>query len=153
MDRYRAQLGTRVDLSEWDPNDKSAFPVKKKEGRKLLLELNQRLETLQELLYAEHKHKVLIVLQGMDHREVELLAFSDGLGQTKSQVVLVDRRRQNVEQHFAVRNRLIRVAVANPPVDIGRCPLIADLENTDVLPAKTGAIRTTQTTDTRCRRG
>ena len=66
MDRYRAQPGTRVDLSQWDPNDKSAFPVKKKEGRKQLLELNQRLEALQELLYAEHKHKVLIVLQGMD---------------------------------------------------------------------------------------
>jgi PPK2 family polyphosphate:nucleotide phosphotransferase len=66
MDRYRAEPGTRVDLSQWDPNDKSAFPVKKKEGRKQLLELNQRLEALQELLYAEHKHKVLIVLQGMD---------------------------------------------------------------------------------------
>jgi PPK2 family polyphosphate:nucleotide phosphotransferase len=66
MDRYRAEPGTRVDLSQWDPNDKSAFPVKKKEGRRQLLELNQRLETLQELLYAEHKHKVLIVLQGMD---------------------------------------------------------------------------------------
>jgi PPK2 family polyphosphate:nucleotide phosphotransferase len=66
MDHYRAQPGTRVDLSQWDPNDKSAFPVKKKEGRVQLLELNQRLEALQELLYAEHKHKVLIVLQGMD---------------------------------------------------------------------------------------
>jgi len=53
-------------LCEWDPNDKSAFPGKKKEGRKQLLELNQRLEELQELLYAEHKHKVLIVLQAMD---------------------------------------------------------------------------------------
>jgi len=30
------------------------------------LELNERLEELQELLYAEHKHKVLIVLQAMD---------------------------------------------------------------------------------------
>jgi PPK2 family polyphosphate:nucleotide phosphotransferase len=66
MDRYRVEPGSRVDLSEWDPNDKSAFPVKKKEGRKRLLELNERLEELQELLYAEHEHKVLIVLQAMD---------------------------------------------------------------------------------------
>lgn len=66
MDRYRVQPGTRIDLSKWDPNDKSAFPVKKREGRERLLELNQRLEALQELLYAEHKHKVLIVLQAMD---------------------------------------------------------------------------------------
>jgi PPK2 family polyphosphate:nucleotide phosphotransferase len=66
MDRYRVKPGSHVDLRKWDPNDKSAFPVKKKEGRKQLLGLNQRLESLQELLYSEHKHKVLIVLQAMD---------------------------------------------------------------------------------------
>ena len=66
MDRYRVKPGSRVDLSEWDPNDKSAFPVKKNAGRKRLLELNDSLEELQELLYAEHKHRVLIVLQAMD---------------------------------------------------------------------------------------
>jgi PPK2 family polyphosphate:nucleotide phosphotransferase len=66
MDRYHVKPGSRVDLSEWDPNDKSVFPEGKNEGRKRLLELNQRLEELQELLYAEHKHKVLIVLQAMD---------------------------------------------------------------------------------------
>ena len=66
MDRYRVRQGTRVDLGQWDPNDKSAFPEKKKEGRKRLLELNEQLEELQELLYAEHEHKVLIILQAMD---------------------------------------------------------------------------------------
>jgi PPK2 family polyphosphate:nucleotide phosphotransferase len=66
MDRYRVQPGSHVDLGEWDPNDKSAFPEGKKEGRKRLLELNRKLEELQELLYAEQKHKVLIVLQAMD---------------------------------------------------------------------------------------
>ena len=66
MDRYRVKPGSSVDLGEWDPNDKSVFPVNKKEGRKQLLGLNQRLESLQELLYSEHKHKVLIVLQAMD---------------------------------------------------------------------------------------
>ena len=66
MDRYRVKPNSRVDLSEWDPNDQSAFPGDKKEGREHLLELNCRLEELQELLYAEHRHKVLIVLQAMD---------------------------------------------------------------------------------------
>jgi len=66
MDRYRVKPDSRLDLAEWDPKDKSAFPVKKKEGRKRLLELNERLEELQELLYAEQKHQVLIVLQAMD---------------------------------------------------------------------------------------
>jgi PPK2 family polyphosphate:nucleotide phosphotransferase len=66
MDRYRVKPGKRVELNQWDPNDKSVFPGKKREGRQRLLELNQRLESLQEMLYAQHKHRVLIVLQAMD---------------------------------------------------------------------------------------
>jgi PPK2 family polyphosphate:nucleotide phosphotransferase len=66
MDRYRVKPGTRVNLSEWDTNDKSAFPVNKTEGQQLLADLNRELADLQELLYAENRHKVLIVLQAMD---------------------------------------------------------------------------------------
>jgi len=66
MDRYQIKPGVSIDLSQWDPNDKSLFPVSKKEGKKLLPALNQELETLQELLFAEGKHKILIVLQAMD---------------------------------------------------------------------------------------
>ena len=46
MEQYRVKPGSRVDLSECDPDDKSAFPVSKKESRKQLLALNQRLEAL-----------------------------------------------------------------------------------------------------------
>jgi PPK2 family polyphosphate:nucleotide phosphotransferase len=66
MIRYRVPLGTRIDLSNWDPDDKRAFDRGKDEGRSRLLELNNELESLQELLYAENKHRFLIVLQGMD---------------------------------------------------------------------------------------
>ncbi len=66
MKQYRVEPGSAVDLSQWDPNDKSGFPGTKKAGRQELLSLNQRLEVLQELLYAEHKHKLLVVLQGRD---------------------------------------------------------------------------------------
>jgi len=66
MDRYRVKPGTHVDLSQWDPRDKSAYDVKKREGKKVLKTLNARLEELQELLYAEGRHKLLIVLQAMD---------------------------------------------------------------------------------------
>lgn len=66
MDRYRVQPGSRVDLSQWDPRDQSAFPGEKKEAEKVLDDLNERLEVLQELLYAEGKHKLLVVLQAMD---------------------------------------------------------------------------------------
>ncbi len=66
MKRYRVEPDSRIRLSEWDPSDKSAFPVSKKQGKRRLWELNLQLEELQELLYAEHEHKLLIVLQAMD---------------------------------------------------------------------------------------
>lgn len=66
VDHYRVQPGNTVHLSHWPPDDKSLYEGDKKQGKRDLKELNRRLETLQELLYAEGKHKVLIVLQGMD---------------------------------------------------------------------------------------
>ncbi len=66
MDRYRIEPGTSVDLARWDPADRSAFEGDKGDARFELKELNGRLEELQELLYAEAKHKILIVLQAMD---------------------------------------------------------------------------------------
>jgi PPK2 family polyphosphate:nucleotide phosphotransferase len=66
MNRYRVEPGKKIKLSDIDPNDKSAFDGDKQKGDAELSRLTQRLDALQELLYAEHKHKVLIVLQGMD---------------------------------------------------------------------------------------
>jgi PPK2 family polyphosphate:nucleotide phosphotransferase len=66
MDIYRVKPGTQVDLSQWDPADKAMFDKGKSEGKKAMKKLNRRLEALQELLFAEDKHKVLIVLQAMD---------------------------------------------------------------------------------------
>jgi PPK2 family polyphosphate:nucleotide phosphotransferase len=64
MHRYRVQPGTRVNLDDWDPRDTGSF--EKDPGREALKELNARLEELQELLYAEGKHKVLVILQATD---------------------------------------------------------------------------------------
>ena len=66
MKRYRVQPGSSVNLKKWDPADKSAFKGNKAHGEAKVAQLTTRLEPLQEMLYAEHKHKVLIVLQGMD---------------------------------------------------------------------------------------
>jgi len=66
MERYRVEPDSKINLGQWDPSDKSAFEGSKREAREALRALNERLEALQELLYAEHKHKVLIVLQAMD---------------------------------------------------------------------------------------
>lgn len=66
MDRYRVKPGSDVDLSQWDPRDTAVFAGQKRDAKDVLRMLNDRLEELQELLYAEEKRKVLIVLQAMD---------------------------------------------------------------------------------------
>ncbi len=66
MKRFLVKPEDKVKLSEWDPNDTGDFKGGKKEGLAELEKLNDKLESLQELLFAEHKHKVLVVLQAMD---------------------------------------------------------------------------------------
>lgn len=66
MDRYRVKPGQTVDLSTWDPADRSAFEGDKQESVKYLKTLRKRLAELQHLMWAEGKHKVLIVIQAMD---------------------------------------------------------------------------------------
>jgi PPK2 family polyphosphate:nucleotide phosphotransferase len=63
---YRIKPGQKINLSKIDPNDTRLFKKGKPAAKAAVAELNAELESLQELLYAEHKHKVLIVLQGMD---------------------------------------------------------------------------------------
>ncbi|HME18664.1 MAG TPA: PPK2 family polyphosphate kinase [Nitrososphaerales archaeon] len=64
--RYILRPGSKFRLDEWDPDAKSGFDHKKGEGLVELQGLSKRLEALQELLYAQHRHSLLIVLQGMD---------------------------------------------------------------------------------------
>jgi PPK2 family polyphosphate:nucleotide phosphotransferase len=66
IDRYRVKPDSKVKLADWDPGDDSQFDGDKKDAPKALEKLTNRLEELQELLYAEGKHKLLIVLQAMD---------------------------------------------------------------------------------------
>ncbi len=64
--KYRVKPGSKVDLKDWDPDDKSASPGNAEADEKRLAELAARIDELQELLYAEAKRSVLVVLQGMD---------------------------------------------------------------------------------------
>jgi len=66
MDRYLVKPGKKINLDEWDADDKSLADGNKEEGKVDLDQLNDELEVLQELFYAENKHRLLIVLQGMD---------------------------------------------------------------------------------------
>ena len=66
MDKYRVKPGQQVDLSKWDPADRSEFDGSRKDGEKYQKTLRKRLAELQHLMWAEDRHKVLIVLQAMD---------------------------------------------------------------------------------------
>lgn len=65
-DRYRVRPGTKVRLADWATDDADRFDGDKADGEAELANLNDRLADLQGLLYAEQKHRVLVVLQGMD---------------------------------------------------------------------------------------
>jgi PPK2 family polyphosphate:nucleotide phosphotransferase len=64
LSKYRFTKGMKI--SDFDANDHSAFDGDKTDGKQAFDSLNNALAELQELLYAENKHKILIVLQGMD---------------------------------------------------------------------------------------
>jgi PPK2 family polyphosphate:nucleotide phosphotransferase len=57
---------TKVKLSDWDPADTGAYDGGKGEAKEELNRLTDELCVLQELLYAEQKHRLLVILQGMD---------------------------------------------------------------------------------------
>lgn len=64
--RYVVQPDQEVNLADWDPSSTDAWQSGKVAGEERMLILNNEFEVLQELLFAQGKHKVLIVLQGMD---------------------------------------------------------------------------------------
>ena len=66
MERYRISQGRGFRLADWDPDETKAFGGGKAEARAELAELSPRLDALQEKLYANARHRLLVVLQGMD---------------------------------------------------------------------------------------
>jgi len=61
---FAVPLGAKVDLSDYDPNEKGGW---EKQAARRQLQANQvRMAELQEMLYAQRKHGLLIVLQAMD---------------------------------------------------------------------------------------
>ncbi|MBN1998173.1 polyphosphate kinase 2 family protein [candidate division KSB1 bacterium] len=64
MDKY--QVKNKIKLDSWDPQEHGAFGGSKKDALDELINLNTEFAAVQEKLYAENKHKLLIVLQGMD---------------------------------------------------------------------------------------
>lgn len=66
MKEYRVKTAVKIRLEEW-----STLPPKrdddfKEDIKRKTAKLGLKLAELQELLYAEHRHRVLVVLQGLD---------------------------------------------------------------------------------------
>jgi len=66
MKQYLVEPESKVKLSSWDPDDLGDFKSGKEAGLAQLEKLSDKLDGLQELLFAEHKHKLLVILQAMD---------------------------------------------------------------------------------------
>jgi len=62
--RLRVKPGSRVNLGKWDPGD--TFGWSRDDAAEATANDLERLANLQERLYAESKHGLLIVLQGID---------------------------------------------------------------------------------------
>ncbi len=67
IDELRVKPGSKVDLSKWDTRSTPSWAGDdKEEGKTHLATLNQEMERLQELLWANGGERVLLVLQAMD---------------------------------------------------------------------------------------
>jgi PPK2 family polyphosphate:nucleotide phosphotransferase len=65
-DQFRIKLGETIDISKLDPNGETSVDVKKEDSKEETKKLTQKLDSLQEQLYSEHSHKLLVILQAMD---------------------------------------------------------------------------------------
>lgn len=68
LDVFRVRPGVPVELGSIDPDDTPFVDQDQKDEVKdeILPALNDRLEALQELLWAQHEHRVLVVIQATD---------------------------------------------------------------------------------------
>jgi len=67
MERYLVKPGGRADLRKIDPGEKTLFSGKdKSEFDAQFRVLQDELRDMQKMLYAQNKHKILVVMQAMD---------------------------------------------------------------------------------------
>lgn len=67
LERYLVKPGTRTDLRKIDPGEKSLFSGKDKSAYdEQFQQLQDELRDMQKMLYAQNRHKILVVMQAMD---------------------------------------------------------------------------------------
>lgn len=65
-ERYRVKPGHKIDLGAVDAGECTLFSGGKGKSQEAFDELRDELQSLQKVLYAQNKHRILIVLQAMD---------------------------------------------------------------------------------------
>ena len=65
-ERYRVKPGHKIDLGAVDAGECTLFSGGKGKSQEAFDELRDELQALQKVLYAQNKHRILIVLQAMD---------------------------------------------------------------------------------------
>ncbi|MCP5025983.1 MAG: polyphosphate kinase 2 family protein [Actinomycetia bacterium] len=66
VERYRVVPDSAVDLGHWPPDGHDLVPGGKDDGEELHDEYNDRLEQLQELFFADNRHRLLVIIQAID---------------------------------------------------------------------------------------
>ncbi len=66
FDKYLVAPNKKFSLSDIKPGDRSERGDSKAEDLEELAKLSAKINALQDILYAQQKHKILLVLQGMD---------------------------------------------------------------------------------------
>ena len=86
-DRYLVRPGSRARLDRWDPADDGGLA--KADGKRLLEERRTELGGLQQMLYADGRHKLLVVLQAIDAggKDGTIRAVFDGVNPQGVEVV------------------------------------------------------------------
>jgi PPK2 family polyphosphate:nucleotide phosphotransferase len=81
MNQYRIESGKKYVLENYSPDDLGEFEGKKQKGVEKLAEYRAEIDRLQEVLYSENKHRILIVLQAMDGggKDGTIRAIFDGV--------------------------------------------------------------------------
>jgi PPK2 family polyphosphate:nucleotide phosphotransferase len=66
LERYWIKPGTKVDFGKFDSGERVLFPGEKEDFGVQFDQLQDQLQQLQKVLYAQNKHRILVVMQAMD---------------------------------------------------------------------------------------
>ncbi|HET7593928.1 MAG TPA: PPK2 family polyphosphate kinase [Stellaceae bacterium] len=114
LERYRVRTdGGRVTLADIDPRDRKGLPLDKPEAKKATKADIAEIDRMQEILYAQAKHALLIVLQGMDASGKDG-TVRDVLGRLNPMGAIATNFRKPTEAELA-HDFLWRVHKAAPP--------------------------------------